>query len=785
MKDRALCLFPLHLLGAGLLWGTSLEAQAQTWLQTTPVHAPSRRSSSGAAFDELRGRVVLFGGYDVVTPGLGDLWEWDGQDWLQRTPTGGPSARWGQAMVYDSKRRHVVLFGGFQQGFGYRADTWTWNGTSWTLRAPAAAPSARANHGMVFDRTRGKAVLLGGFQGGASYVGDTWTWDGANWSLQTTPVAPSARRDPAMAFDELRQEVVLFGGGSGSAVSQDTWIWNGASWASRAPVGSPPARMQAQACFDQGAGRVVLHGGLAGTFVPLADTWEWDGTTWTAANSPGPVARHAQTMVFDSWRGNTLLFGGEFSSPWPQYPVAADTWQRVPVLASSWRPASTSGPSLRSGAAMAFDAARGTMVLAGGIYANGLGHTYSVLDDTWRWNGTAWVSAGLAPMRAGHAMAYDSARARIVQFGGLTGSYPLNTVVVGGTWEWDGLSWTAVNVPVEPAPRTGHAMAYDPVRGVVVLWGGGGGQSGSLPHYGDTWEWNGLQWQMRNPTTAPPAAPFAAMAFDGGLSRCVCYTSASTATWEWDGVNWTAVGGPGPGARSGHAMAWDVSHGCLVLFGGFVPNSNVVFSDTWERYGQVWLRIATGGPRARLDTAVAYDSLRQDIVLFGGDDSISWPLESKLGDTWVYESGPQPLNRFAHALPYGAGCGATPLTFAPDTRPRLGITVTSTIGNLPATSTTAFVAMGFDARNLGAAALPLSLAGVGMPGCDLWQSADLGLANPTTPVAGGGFRHALAIPNSSAFLGLHAYVQAWAPAPGANAAGIVVSNGIAWQFGDL
>ena len=54
--------------------------------------------------------------------------------------------------------------------------------------------------------------------------------------------------------------------------------------------------------------------------------------------------------------------------------------------------------------------------------------------DTWEWDGTAWTqrSPASAPSpQQGHAMAYDAARGRVVLFGGH------DSFRRGDTWEWD------------------------------------------------------------------------------------------------------------------------------------------------------------------------------------------------------------------------------------------------------------------------------------------------------------------------------------------------------------
>jgi len=63
-------------------------------------------------------------------------------------------------------------------------------------------------------------------------------------------------------------------------------------------------------------------------------------------------------------------------------------------------------------------------------------------------------------------------------------------VLVGGwgladTWEWDGSQWVQRTPATSPPPRWGgHAMAYDSLRGRVVLFGGSNGYNSYL---GDTW----------------------------------------------------------------------------------------------------------------------------------------------------------------------------------------------------------------------------------------------------------------------------------------------------------
>ena len=79
------------------------------------------------------------------------------------------------------------------------------------------------------------------------------------------------------------------------------------------------------------------------------------------------------------------------------------------------------------------------------------------------------------------AMAYDAATGTMVLFGGETGEGRL----FGDTWTWDGTTWTQQHPATSPSPRAGAQMAYDAATGTVVLFGGGH-VGGGVP-FGDTW----------------------------------------------------------------------------------------------------------------------------------------------------------------------------------------------------------------------------------------------------------------------------------------------------------
>jgi len=258
--------------------------------------------------------------------------------------------------------------------------------------------------------------------------------------------------------------------------------------------------------------------------------------------------------------------------------------------------------------------------------------------------------------RSSHAMAYDSLRKVTVLFGGPYGYY--NN---GDTWEWNGTTWTQ-RPTTGPSPRYAHAMAYDSARHVTVLFGG---YDGSFK--GDTWEWDGATWTQRS-TTGPSPRYAHAMAYDSARHVTVLFgglddssiIDGSDDTWEWNGTTWTPRNTTGPSARHGHRMAYDSVRRVTVLFGGRYPP--YFYDDTWEWNGTTWTpRIATA-PSPRNSHAMAFDSARGVTVLFGGwagsyfFDGDTWEWD---GTTWTLRSMTGPSPRYLHAMAYDSARDVT------------------------------------------------------------------------------------------------------------------------------
>jgi hypothetical protein len=201
------------------------EYDGVNW-QQREVQGPGPRLGHAMAYDSIRQRTVLYGAQKTLNniDTTGDTWEWDGDSWTQVCADCPPPSRALHSMVFDSVRGRVVLFGGWDATLTNLADTWEYDGTGWIERTPLVqGPSARRAHSMAFHEGLARVVLLGGSNANwDSSVSGTWEWDGVNWTLE--PEGPSARWEHAMAYDTGRCAIVLYGGqGTHGEDLSDTW----------------------------------------------------------------------------------------------------------------------------------------------------------------------------------------------------------------------------------------------------------------------------------------------------------------------------------------------------------------------------------------------------------------------------------------------------------------------------------------------------------------------------------------------------------------------------------
>jgi N-acetylneuraminic acid mutarotase len=555
----------------GALLNDTWAFDGATWTQLAPVSSPSPRYGAVMAYDGHR--IVLFGGLVGTTP-LADTWAFDGSNWTQLAPTTSPPARSQHVMAFDGQQ--IVVFGGgtYVQGGGGSSlallgDTWTFDGTTWTQQQPSTAPVARMNTAFGFDGQR--VVVFGGFGGPLpsgyyDYLNDAWAFQGGSWTLLQPLISPPPNYAPAMGFDG--QEFVLFGGSrNGNDICAATWLLSGSSWTPWLPSSAPSARSGQGMAYD--GKRVVLFGGL-GNSGSLADTWVFDANGWTELALPlSPPARSFTMMAYDAGAKRAVLFGGADMSSGT---ALSDTWV---FDDNAWTLIQTqASPPARSNAGMAYDGQN--VVLFGGLSQG----STAFLNDTWVFTGQTWQQAQTqsSPSRRRNlSMALVSVQAMV--FGGFGTSGDLADL-----WLFDGSSgyeWITFQPAHSPSARSSAALIDDGTQ--TLLFGGLNASGSTQIIFNDTWAFrgdnDGGDWHQLQPATVPPARFEPGIAYDPGRGLVVMFGGINNVslgdTWTWDASNWTQWLAPVPQVPS-------LRLGRVTYQGG-APNAvnlNLEWSDT-------------------------------------------------------------------------------------------------------------------------------------------------------------------------------------------------------------
>ena len=483
-----------------VLGGTSNDVWALSMAGTTAwswiAGSPPVGGGYKAIYDPASDRMVVFAGDTEQNVDWVCALSLAGTPaWSEIVPAGTtPPARYGHSVIYDPVRGRMVVFGGFEginYPYGnhsrYGNDAWalslvgspTWSALS------TAAPSERVDHTAIYDPLRHSMVVFGGWDG--TVFNDVWSLllagSQGDWSATSVSGSPPAARSGHTAiYDPVRDRMIVFGGvDSNNSFFNDVWALSLAGtpdWSRLTPEGSPPApRWGHTAIYDPVRDRMIVYGG--GTFVSsFNDVWAlWlaGSPAWTALDPMGspPVARSYHTAIYDPVRDRMIVFGGygggsQLNDVWalslagtpePNEPDDADVWSELAPAGSP--------PTARSEHTAIYDPARDRMVVFGGSDNVGL------RNDAWALSlaGTpAWSAlapAGIQPLGCyGHEAIYDAARDRMVVFGGINNYYSNDVYAL----EWNG---PLVSVPED---ADGHRRPYEiapprpnPSRGATTV----------------------------------------------------------------------------------------------------------------------------------------------------------------------------------------------------------------------------------------------------------------------------------------------------------------------------
>lgn len=207
----------------------SLAALADTWeydgtdWRSPTVGSPGPRTLMMFDYDRARARTLLLGGNAGQNQAVDDQWEYDGVSWARITAGARPRvAMWG-AMAFDDLRGRHVLFGGLS---GYQVETWE------TLQ-PLSATFARTGPGCPgsggqpsLDPVGGAVPTLGsvmtlritGLQAPAGFVFLAFGFDRTSFAGQLLPLSLAPLGMPACTLWIAPEDGFLLAHG-GSAVN--------------------------------------------------------------------------------------------------------------------------------------------------------------------------------------------------------------------------------------------------------------------------------------------------------------------------------------------------------------------------------------------------------------------------------------------------------------------------------------------------------------------------------------------------------------------------------------
>jgi hypothetical protein len=401
------------------------------------------------------------------------------------------------------------------------------------------------------------------------------------------------------------------------------------------------------------------------------------------------------SMVYDTARGKLVHVGGSNYSALNQHAMVHSVMERTDLVWQELQgsdPEMDGNPPTGLMSAVAYDPLRREVVLFGGALWGGGEDHGTESDQTWLWDGESWALAspiapegeGNPPSLIGAAMAYSAVNGGLLMFGG-----ERESEVKDELWLWDGSSWNEM-VPLDPegdgdpVPRKLHGLVHDSRRGRVVLFGG----ETDDEYLADTWEWTGSSWLRMIPEDPeadgnPPPGNGTAMAYDVDRGRTVVAAGtkdwAAGEVWEWDGTSWEFMvtedpeGDGDPLLRESASMAWDSSRKTSVLCGGMVDGPDVsdesLYVDIcWEWDGVSWRNVTfyqdgvlLAEPEPVAFHSVTYNANHKQMVLVGGTTWVSGQLSSDCreqtlstgGDLWRWhEEAASPARRAGHGSAY-------------------------------------------------------------------------------------------------------------------------------------
>lgn len=294
--------------------------------------------------------------------------------------------------------------------------------------------------------------------------------------------------------------------------------------------------------YDKNKNKLLLFGGVelnGNSWMEPSILYERDGNSWKKINAQGPVGRRGHGWIYDEGRRETILIGGACRGKTVEDSLLFDVWH---WSGAKWRQVNTNCP-VKEPEAVYDPINKGILVYGDANDKTSLENESKAAFELWEYKKEGWKKlSGNGPDIGGsRMMAYDSERKRLV--------VPVFDEKGVAIWEWDGQEWSK-NLFEKDCPhyRTRFAFAYDPVKKILVLFGG---LSEDRKQLGDFWSWDGKQWKQIESVNTPSArnsAHFAAgngvlFLYGGSVPKATQPGSLelSNELWRWKNDLWEKI----------------------------------------------------------------------------------------------------------------------------------------------------------------------------------------------------------------------------------------------------
>ena len=295
--------------------------------------SPSQGEDCAMAFDDIRGRVMIYGGKGDDDVNINQLWSFDvaSRTWSQIVGEGPePPPREDHTMIFDRANDALVVFGG-EDGPTSNA-TWTFDCTSgvWEKTTHPTAPSLEG-HRAFYDPIGKRMIVNGGVDQDKDLTHRTWSLnldsdspEFRSWSaLETGEPIPAPRREHTFVYDERRHRALLFAGRTKQKSSHRNDVWaldlKTNRWSELETHGVAPDPLRQTAVgLDAEADELVVYGGeglvrVEGDledyvadriYVLDLETLRWSDRT------PYPLPVYDHAGVYVPQLGGTFFYGG-------------------------------------------------------------------------------------------------------------------------------------------------------------------------------------------------------------------------------------------------------------------------------------------------------------------------------------------------------------------------------------------------------------------------------------------------------------------------------------------